>query len=121
MCKIEGGVTWRPGAWFEGWSNYDLALFRWLFEAAAELENACGEPERAAQWQAILAELPELARDPDGGLALGPGVPLTDSHRHFSHAMALHPLGRLKPLLDIPRHPLRLLHFPDTGLESLAQ
>ena len=51
-------------------------------------------PEEAAKWRAVLAEWPDLARDGgDGRLLIAPNEPLRESHRHFSHLMAIHPLG----------------------------
>jgi alpha-L-fucosidase 2 len=45
----------------------------------------------------VLAEMPELALDPgDQRLLVAPGAPLQESHRHFSHLMAIHPLGLIR-------------------------
>ncbi|MCK7469736.1 MAG: hypothetical protein MZU95_02205 [Desulfomicrobium escambiense] len=42
----------------------------------------------------ILGEWPDLAlAEDDGRLLVAPGYPLKGSHRHFSHLMAIHPLG----------------------------
>ncbi len=83
----------RPEAWFPSITNYDLALIRWLLAATAELADETGRAEDAAHWRGVLAELPELALDDDGGLSVAAGIPLKESHRHFSHLMAFHPLG----------------------------
>lgn len=84
----------RLEAWFLDTTNYDLALIRWLYGAAAELAEEAGLPEEAAKWRGILAEWPDLARDAiDGRLLIAPNEPLRESHRHFSHLMAIHPLG----------------------------
>jgi alpha-L-fucosidase 2 len=81
-------------AWFAETTNFDLALIRWLYGAAARMADAAGRPEEAARWRTILSEWPELARaDADGKLLVAPGFGLTASHRHFSHLMAIHPLG----------------------------
>lgn len=76
-------------------SNYDLALMRYLFgtlaELAAELEN--GEEEK---WKEFLKQLPELSVSEEGVLEISPDEKLCESHRHHSHAMAIHPL-RLMP------------------------
>lgn len=85
----------RPEAWFSKPTNYDLALTRWLFGATAELGEELGLSEEAAKWRTILAELPELAFDDETGLLVAPGHQLDTSHRHFSHLMAIHPLGLL--------------------------
>ncbi len=84
----------RLEAWFLDTTNYDLALIRWLYGAAAELADEVELPEEAAKWRAVLSEWPDLARDEaDGRLLIAPGEPLRESHRHFSHLMAIHPLG----------------------------
>lgn len=83
----------KPEAWFPSITNYDCALIRWLFQATAELAEACGEAEDAARWRKALDEMPELAVGADGALLVAEGFPLPESHRHFSHALAVHPLG----------------------------
>jgi alpha-L-fucosidase 2 len=79
-------------AWFDSWTNYDLSLAHAATEAAAELAEACGDTDNALHWRAVRDEYPSLAVDPSQGLLLAPGRPLSESHRHFSHLMALHPL-----------------------------
>ena len=83
----------RPEAWFDTVTNYDLALTRWLFAAMAELAAELGRSEEAAGWRRVLAELPDLALGPGGELLVAKDYPLKESHRHFSHLMAIHPLG----------------------------
>jgi alpha-L-fucosidase 2 len=83
----------RPEAWFDTVTNYDLALTRWLFTATAGMAAAVGETEEAARWNRALDELPALTVGEDGGLLVAANYPLTESHRHFSHLMAIHPLG----------------------------
>ncbi len=83
----------RLDAWFEGTTNYDLALIRWTFEKAAELAEEVGESEEADRWRRNTDELPDFALGSDGRLLVAPGYPLQESHRHFSHLMAIHPLG----------------------------
>jgi alpha-L-fucosidase 2 len=80
-------------AWFSETTNYDLALIRWTFGAAAELAAELGRKDEAARWAAIKKEWPDFAIDPQSGLMFAPGVPYAESHRHFSHLMAFHPLG----------------------------
>lgn len=87
----------RPEAWFDTITNYDLALVSWLWEATAELAEAVGEPDEARVWRGHRAELPELSTGESGQLLVARGAPLGSSHRHFSHLMAIHPLG----LLDV--------------------
>jgi len=82
-----------PRAWFAETTNFDLALIRWTFKTAAEMADALGLAAEAKKWRAILAEWPDFAVDPATGLMFAPGVPYAESHRHFSHQMAFHPLG----------------------------
>ena len=86
-------------AWFAETTNFDLALIRWTYEKAAELANELGLVEEAEKWNQILTEWPELNIDSGTGLTFAPGVPYVESHRHFSHLMAFHPLG----LIDISK------------------
>ena len=51
---------------------------------------------REQTWLEILNRLPELSVSPIGILQLSPDELLEESHRHFSHAMAVYPL-RLLP------------------------
>jgi len=83
-------------AWFDQMTNYDLALVRWTFATASELALELGYSDEAEEWSAILDEWPYYATD-ETGLMIAPGEPLKESHRHFSHLMAIHPLS----LLDI--------------------
>ena len=82
-----------PKAWFPETTNFDLALIRFTFAKAAELARALGKKEEARKWKEKEAQWPALAVDPKIGLLVCPGVPLPFSHRHFSHLMAIHPLG----------------------------
>lgn len=86
----------RLEAWHSTITNHDLALIRWLFGAATELATELKLPDEAKRWQAALGEMPELAVAEDGRLLVARGVPLKESHRHFAHLMALHPLGLIK-------------------------
>jgi hypothetical protein len=83
----------RPEAWFDTVTNYDLALARWLFSAAAELAAEAGRGQEAARWRTVLAELADFALSERGELLVARDYPLKASHRHFSHLMAIHPLG----------------------------
>ena len=88
----------RPAAWFHTPTNYDLGLTRWLFKTAAEMADLLGKMEDAARWRKVLAELPELSVDANGALMIAKGHPLNESHRHFSHLMAIHPLALVHPV-----------------------
>jgi len=83
----------RMEACFPTITNYDLALIRWLFGAAAELAGCLCLSEEAEHWRSVLSEMPDFACGDDGRLLVAKGHPLPFSHRHFSHLMAIHPLG----------------------------
>ncbi len=80
-------------AWFDEITNYDLALIRWTFTKAAELANELGKKNEASKWSRILNEWPVFAIHPEEGLMFSGSLPYFESHRHFSHLMAIHPLG----------------------------
>lgn len=83
----------RPEAWFPTITNYDNALIRWTFEKTAELAIELGDTESSTKWRTVLTEMPPIALAKTGGLAIAKGFPLKESHRHFSHVMAFHPLA----------------------------
>ncbi len=91
----------RIDAWFTQITNFDLALVRFAFTASAEMADSLGLDEEAGHWRRLSGQLPEFALDEYGGLAIAPDYPYAVSHRHFSHAMAIHPLG----LLDVSHGP----------------
>jgi len=91
----------RREAWFEETTNYDLSLIRFIYKAAAEMALDLGLEEEALKWNKILSLWPSLAVDPESGLMFAPGFPYHESHRHFSHLMAFHPLG----MVDISNGP----------------
>lgn len=78
-------------SWLTPNSNYDLALmiyiFRQLERLARELNN--GED---ARWSEVLAHMPPLAVNERNVLMLSPDESLAESHRHLSHAAAIHPM-----------------------------
>lgn len=87
----------RLEAWLPPTSNYDLALMRWLFSTVAGMAHELGLNEEQQQWSQVLSELPELSVSPeDGRLLIAPAMPLKESHRHFSHLLAIHPLGLIR-------------------------
>lgn len=85
----------RITAWFSEMTNYDLALIHFAFEAAAEMAAALELTDESAHWSALQRELPPLDVDDEGALTIAKGTPYNVSHRHFSHALAIHPLGIL--------------------------
>lgn len=80
-------------AWFRDMTNFDTSLMTIAFGAAAEMADSLGLPDDASRWRNDRGQLPRLALDSDSALAIAPGVPYETSHRHFSHAMSIHPLG----------------------------
>lgn len=83
-------------AWFNDMTNFDLALIKWTYSHAAELALELGLKKEADQWQAALREWPDYAVD-ETGLMFSPSLPYNESHRHFSHLVAIHPLGLIDP------------------------
>lgn len=87
----------RLEAWFPSITNYDLALIRWTLEKTAEFAEELGKTNEAKHWRSVLAEMPDLAIDPNSKkLLVAKDYPLPFSHRHFSHLMAIHPLGLIR-------------------------
>lgn len=80
-------------AWLPANSNYDLAMLRFMLSACAEMAEADSDAPRAAAWRAALAQCEPFDMDPATGFTFARGLPYNESHRHFSHAMAIHPLG----------------------------
>lgn len=89
-------------AWLTPNSNYDLSLMIWLFSALTEMADARDDAVDARKWSDLLSRLDQLDTDSDGGLTFAKDEPYNESHRHFSHTMAIHPLG----ILDVnnPEH-----------------
>lgn len=87
----------RPDAWFASVTNYDLALDRWLLGATAELADELGKGDEARRWRQVLSEFPDFTLGEDRRLLVAANYPLKQSHRHFSHLMAIHPLGLIDP------------------------
>lgn len=86
----------RREAWFPTMTNYDLALVRFAYAKAAELARELGKEEEAAHWDSLESQWGDYAVD-GNGLMFVATKPYDESHRHFSHQMAFHPLG----LLDV--------------------
>jgi hypothetical protein len=82
-------------AWFRTISNYDNALITNTFKMAAEMASALSLSEEASHWDQLRSEMPPFALSEDGALEFAEGFPYNESHRHFSHSMAIHPLGLL--------------------------
>ncbi|MDO3628124.1 glycoside hydrolase family 95-like protein [Mucilaginibacter sp. BT774] len=83
-------------AWFPQNTNYDLALMKSTFKIAAELAGEMGLKNDAAHWRKVLSEFGDFAITSNDELMFSPTMPYNQSHRHFSHMMAIHPLGLIK-------------------------
>ncbi|MBX3253805.1 MAG: glycoside hydrolase N-terminal domain-containing protein [Chitinophagaceae bacterium] len=83
-------------AWFLQNTNYDLALMKFAFTAAIEMAEALQLRDEVAEWQQTLAEFGDYAVTENNELMFAPDLPYAESHRHFSHLMAIHPLGLIK-------------------------
>ncbi|MGJ1226355.1 glycosyl hydrolase family 95 catalytic domain-containing protein [Sphingobacterium siyangense] len=83
-------------AWFDNWTNFDLSLAHFLFQAASEVSTAMGKPQEAQAWLKCKTQLPHYATD-ETGLQVAVNLPIKHSHRHMSPYMAIYPLD----LLDI--------------------
>ena len=82
-----------PKAWFKTITNYDLALIRFAFGAAAEMAGHLGLNDQESHWKSCLEQMPSFDLDEDDALTFAHGFPYNESHRHFSSHMAIHPLG----------------------------
>lgn len=82
-----------PQAWFKTITNYDLSLIRFVFGATVELARELKLEDEAEHWHEILQQLPDFDLDNENALTFAKGFPYNESHRHFSHAMAIYPLG----------------------------
>ena len=80
-------------------STYNLALLRWLLAAIPEAHARAGDPAPAAdlaEWARVSAALAPYPID-EKGLMIGSDRSVHQSHRHFSHLLALYPLFQLDP------------------------
>jgi hypothetical protein len=83
-------------AWFSQNTNYDLALMKFTFKTAAELAGELGLKKEATHWSAIFKEFDDYSLTANKELMISPSLAYQQSHRHFSHMMAIHPLGLIK-------------------------
>ncbi len=86
----------RISAWFLTNTNYDLSLMKFVFTAAIEMAEALQLKEEVAEWQQTLAGFDDYAISENDELMVAASLPYNASHRHFSHLMAIHPLGLIK-------------------------
>jgi alpha-L-fucosidase 2 len=79
-------------SWMTPNSNFDLSLVRWILLANEGMADVLGREEDARYWRDSLGRLDDLALN-GTGLMVSPDESLTESHRHFSHLVSIHPLG----------------------------
>jgi alpha-L-fucosidase 2 len=82
-------------AWFDGFTNYDLALIKSFYDFGTEVATTAYD-RKPSEWLGVEMTLPELDVN-ETGLTVAPGHNLDASHRHMSPYMAIYPLC----LLDI--------------------
>ncbi len=80
-------------AWFTTSTNYDLSLMKYVFEKAAEMAADVGDQSNVTHYQKIAAQFESFALSKNNELMFAKGHAYESSHRHFSHAMAIFPLG----------------------------
>ena len=78
-------------------ANYDLALLKWGLETLiAGAERLRLDEPLLPRWRDVLANLAPLPTD-SAGLMVGRGRPWQQSHRHYSHLLAIYPLRLITP------------------------
>jgi hypothetical protein len=83
-------------AWFSENTNYDLSLMKFNFGAAKELATELELNNEASHWDSILHQFSDFSLSENHELKFAPSLSYGVSHRHFSHLMAIHPLGLIK-------------------------
>jgi alpha-L-fucosidase 2 len=81
-------------AWFNDWTNYDLALAQNFFDMIWDVYFFSGDENVAKYWFRIRDQFPELNIN-ETGLTIAVNQNLEYSHRHQNHLHAIHPLGLL--------------------------
>src|SRR5947207_2217948 len=78
-------------------ANYDLALLRWGLETViASADRLRIDDPLLPRWRDVLANLTPFPTD-SAGLMVGRDRPWKESHRHYSHLLAIYPLGLIAP------------------------
>ncbi|MDD5677934.1 MAG: hypothetical protein PHW60_08080 [Kiritimatiellae bacterium] len=93
VCHSPEYAEGTPAEW-QADTSYDGALIRFLCQALMEADDvlAAHDPDRS-KYAEILARLYDY---PGGNeLWIAKDLPLTQSHRHLSHLLAIYPLGLL--------------------------
>lgn len=86
----------RFEAYLEPNSNFDQALLTWAVTALAEMATALEKHRDAEKWRKYRGKMAALHVDPETkALKISANYRYEHSHRHFSHTLAIHPLGIL--------------------------
>ncbi len=83
-------------AWFYENTNYDLAQMRFLFSKASELAKELNLSTDAKHFSKIFSQFSEFHLSGNQELNFAKNFPYNESHRHFSHLMAIHPFGEIR-------------------------
>lgn len=82
-------------------ANYDLALLRWGFKTALQLNTQFKfHHEDETMWRRVSAKLVSPSLDTEGRFSIYEGVPYAVPHRHFSHMLTMWPLRDLPQLTE---------------------
>ena len=72
--------------------NYDLALFRWGCRTLIDICRRLNRDDPLMdRWKDVLDRLTPFSED-ETGLTIARGVPMSYSHRHYSHLLMIYPL-----------------------------
>jgi hypothetical protein len=69
---------------------------QFALKAASEMALALGRADEAKKWADILKRLDGFVLSEKDELMIAANSPYKESHRHFSHLMAIHPLGLVR-------------------------
>jgi hypothetical protein len=79
-------------------TNYDLSLLRWGLQTLMATNDRLQLNDASRpRWQEVLSRLTPYPVDEKTGLMIGRDVPLSESHRHFSHLLMFYPLYTMNP------------------------
>jgi len=81
--------------WFVGFTNYDLALTKFVFIKGAEIANILGHKEDSERWKQIASEMPDYELSLQNELMIASNRPLEKSKNNLGHIMSVFPLGLL--------------------------
>jgi len=72
-------------------ANYTLSTLKWALTTLIELNKELRlKDQQQANWEMILENLAPFPQD-ETGFTIGKDVPLTSSHRHYSHLLMIYP------------------------------